>query len=174
METITWKNSDLSGLRFDFETNAKSLGTLKVLSEFSSNASFTTDNDHLQFKNVGFWDRKVIIKKNGQPIGEIKNRIFGQTYIELKNGNKFRLSSNLIGRNLKWLGVNGQSIMEYKMATLNSMRKGFIGVGDSMTKYDKEILLSAGLIAGRFKTYRLLFGIMAIGSLLFLLDKLIW
>lgn len=32
METITWKNSDLSGKRFDFETNTDSLGTLTVLS----------------------------------------------------------------------------------------------------------------------------------------------
>jgi hypothetical protein len=173
METITWKNSDLSGKRFDFETNKESMGTLTVLSELSSNAFFTTDNDRLQFSRVGFWDNKVLIKKNGHFIGEIKNRLLGQTYIQLKSGNKFRLSSNLIGRNLKWLGANGETIVEYKMATLNSMRKGFINVGDSLTKDDKEILLSAGLIAGRFNSYRLTFGIMAIGFLLYATSKII-
>ncbi len=174
METITWKNSDLSGLRFDFETNTESLGTLTILSEFSSNASFTTDSDRLQFHRVGFWDNKVLIKKNGHLIGEIKNRLLGQTYIELNNINRFRLSSNLIGRNLKWLRANGQPIIEYKMATLNSMRKGFIKVGDSLTKDEKEILLSAGLIAGRFNTYRLIFGTMVFAFLLYMVDKLIW
>lgn len=174
METITWKNSDLSGLRFDFENNTESLGTLTMLSELSSNASFTTDNDHLQFKRVGYWDNKVLLKKNGHQIGEIKNRLLGQTYIELKNGKKFRLSSNLVGRNLKWMDINGRPIVEYKMATLNSMRKGFIKVGDSLTKDEKEILLSAGLIAGRFNTYRLTFGLMVIGFLLYVTDKLIW
>jgi hypothetical protein len=174
METITWKNSDLSGLRFDFENNTEPLGTLTMLSELSSNGSFTTDNNHLQFKRVGYLDNKVIIKKNGQLIGEIKNRLLGQTYIELENGNKFRLSSNLVGRNLKWMDINGQPIVEYKMATLNSMRKGFIKVGDSLTKDEKEILLSAGLIAGRFNTYRLTFGLMVIGFMLYLTNKLIW
>jgi hypothetical protein len=173
METITWKNSDLSGKRFDFETNTESLGTLTVLSELSSNALFTTDNDRLQFSRIGFWGNKVLIKKNGQLIGEIKNRLLGQTFIELNNGNKFRLSSNLFGRNLKLLGVKGEPIVEYKMATLSSMRKGFIKVGDSLTKDDKEILLSAGLIAGRFKTYRLTFGIMVFGFLLYATSKII-
>ncbi len=173
METITWKNSDLSGKRFDFETNTKLLGTLTVLSELSSKAHFTTDNDQLQFNRVGFLDNKVLIKKNGQLIAEIKNPLLGQTYIELKNGNKFRLLSNLVGRNLKWRGANGEPIIEYKMATLNSMRKGFIKVGDSLTNDDKEILLSAGLIAGRFNAYRLTFGIMTLGLLLYTASKVI-
>jgi hypothetical protein len=59
------------------------------------------------------------------------------------------------------------------MATLSSMRKGFIKVGDSLTKDDKEILLSAGLIAGRFKTYRLTLGIMVFGFLLYATSKII-
>ena len=173
MEIITWKNSDLSGLRFDFESNTGSLGTLTMLSELSSNAFYTSDNDRLKFKRVGIWDNKILIKRNEQLIGEIKNRLIGQTYIQLKNGNKFRLSSNLIGRNLKWLGASGEPIVEYKMATLNSMRKGFIKVGDSLTKDDKEILLSAGLIAGRFNAYRLTFGIMILGFLLYAVGKII-
>ena len=173
METITWKNSDLSGKRFDFATNTELLGTLTVLSELSSNALFTTDNDRLQYNRIGFWDNKILIKKNGQMIGEIKNRLLGQTYIELKNGNKFRLSSNLFGRNLKLLGVKGEPIVEYKMATLSSMRKGFIKVDDTLTQDDKEILLSAGLIAGRFNTYRLTFGIMILGFLLYATSKII-
>lgn len=173
MEIVTWKNSDLSGLRFDFKNDMESFGTLTILSELSSNAIFATDIDHLQFKRVGYWDNKVVIKKNGHLIGEIKNRLLGQTYIELKNGNRFRLSSNLVGRNLKWMDTHGQPIVEYKMATLNSMRKGFIKVDDSLTNEEKEILLSAGLIAGRFNTYRLTFGIMMVVFLLYVTDKLI-
>lgn len=175
METITWKNSDSSGLRFDFETNAESLGTLTLRSELSSNASFTTDNDRLQFSRVGFWDNKVLIRKNGHLIGEIGNRLLGQTYIELKTGSKFRLSSNLVGRNLKWLDASGQQpIVEYRMATLNSMRKGFIKVGHALTKDEKEILLSAGPIAGRFNAYRLTFGLMMFAFLLSVMGKLFW
>jgi hypothetical protein len=173
METVTWKNSDLSGVRFDFENNDQAFGTLTLLNELSSNANFTTDNDRLQFKRVGSWDNKVLIKRNNKLIGEIKNRLLGQTYLELKMGRIFKLSSNLIGRNLKWLDANGHPIVEYKMATLTSMRKGFIKIDDSLSKEEKEILLSAGLVAGRFNTYRLTFGIMMIGFLFYMMDKLL-
>jgi hypothetical protein len=173
METVTWKNSDLSGVRFDFESNDQAFGTLTLLSELSSNANFTTDNDRLQFKRVGFRDNRVQIKRNNELIAEIKNRLLGQTYLQLKNGRTFRLSSNLVGRNLKWLDTNGQPIVEYKMATMNSMRKGSILINNSLTKEEKKILPSAGLVAGRFNTYRLTFGIMMIVFLIYLIAKLI-
>jgi len=173
MEIVTWKNSDLSGVRFDFENNDQTFGTLTLLNELSSNANFITDNDRLQFIRVGYWGNKVLIKRNNVLIGEIKNRLLGQTYLELKMGRTVKLSSNLIGRNLKWLDANGQPIVEYKMATLTSMRKGFIKIDDSLTKEEKEILLSAGLVAGRFNTYRLAFGIMMIGFLFYMMDKLL-
>lgn len=173
METVTWKNSDLSGVRFDFENNDQTFGTLTLLSELSSNANFTTDNDRLQFQRVGFRDNKVQIKRNNELIGEIKNRIFGRTYLQLKTGRTFKLSSNLVGRNLKWLDTNGQPIVEYKMATMSSMRKGSIIISDSLTKEEKEILPSAGIVAGRFNMYRLTFGIMTIMFLIYLVGKLI-
>lgn len=173
METVTWKNSDLSGVRFDFENSDQTFGTLTLLNELSSNANFITDNDRLQFKRVGSWDNKVQIKRNNELIGEIKNRLLGQTYLKLKKGTTFKLSSNLIGRNLKWLDANGHPIVEYKVATLTSMRKGFIKIDDSLTKEEKEILLSAGLVAGRFNMYRLTFGIMMIGFLFYMMDKLL-
>ena len=173
METVTWKNLDLSGVRFDFENNDQTFGTLTLLNELSSNANFTTDNDRLQFQRVGSWDNKVQIKRNNKLIGEIKNRLLGQTYLELKTGRTCKLSSNIIGRNLKWLDANGKPIVEYKMATLTSMRKGFIKIDDSLTKEEKEILSSAGLVAGRFNTYRLTFGIMMIGFLFYMMDKLL-
>lgn len=173
METITWKNSDFSALRFDFQSNAESLGTLTMFGELSSNACFSTEHNDFEFTRVGYWDSKVLIKQNGHLIGEIKNRLLGQSYIQLNKGNKFRLSSNLFGRNLKWIDMKGQPIIEYKMATLNSMRKGFIKIGDSLTKNEKQILLSAGLIARTFYIYRLFFGIMAISFLFYMIDKFI-
>ncbi len=171
METITWKNSDLSGVRFDFENNNQTFGTLTLMSELSSNANFTTDNYRLQFKRVGFWDNKVLIRKNDELIGEIGNRLVGRTFLKFKTGRTFRLSSNVIGRNLKWLGSKGQPIVEYTMATLNSMRKGFIKVNDNLSKEEREVLLSAGLIAGRFNMYRLTFGLLLLGFILYLTSK---
>ena len=171
METITWKNSDLSGVRFDFENNNQTFGILTLNSEMSSNANFTTDNDRLQFKRVGFWDNKILIRKNDKLIGEIGNRLIGRTFLKFKTGRTFKLSSNIMGRNLKWLSSEGQPIVEYTMATLNSTRKGFIKVNDNLPHDEKEVLLSAGLIAGRFNTYRLTFGLFFLAFLFYMISK---
>jgi hypothetical protein len=155
METITWKNSDLSGRNFDFEAGNTIVGKLTRLSELSSNATYVTDKDEIQFQRVGFLDNKILIKKNGVYIGEIGNRLIGQTSLKLKSGQVFRLASNLVGRNLKWVDSNGLPIVEYSFATLKTMRKGSVKTSDSISIDAKEVLLSSGLIAGWFNAQRL-------------------
>ena len=77
METITWKNSDLKGNTFDFEIGNQLLGTLTLLSPLSSNASFDSEKEQIRFSRVGFWDNKVILKRNNEFVGEIGNRLVG-------------------------------------------------------------------------------------------------
>lgn len=173
METITWKNSNLSGTTFDFEIGNQLLGTLTLLSPLSSNASFDSEKEHIRFKRVGFWDNRVLLKKNNEFVGEIGNRLVGQTFLNLKSGKTYKLSSNLIGRNLKWIDSKGVAVVEYSFATLKSMRKGFITTSDSINTDEKDILISSGLIAGWFNAYRLTIGLMFIGLMFYLIQKLV-
>ena len=173
METITWKNSDFSGNKFDFEVGDIAFGTLTLLWPFSSNASFDSKRDQIRFKRVGIWDNRVILKRNDKFVGEIGNRLLGRTFLKLKNGKTYKLSSNLIGRNLKWLDPNGIAVVEYSFATLKSMRKGFITTSDSIETADKDILISSGLIAGWFNAYRLTTLLMFIGLLFLLAAKIV-
>lgn len=57
------------------------------------------------------------------------------------------------------------------MATLNTMRKGFIKVNGNLPQEEKEVLLSAGLIAGRFNTYRLTVGLFFLAFLFYMISK---
>ena len=173
METITWKNSDLSGRTFELEIGNQLLGTLTRMSELSSNANYVTDKDRIQFQRVGFLQNKVLLKRNGELIGEIGNRLIGQTFLKLKNGNTYWLSSNLIGRNLKWIDASGKPVVEYAFATLTSMRKGSIKTGDAIDKNEKDILISAGLIAGWFNVYRLSIKFLYMAFVFYLIVKLI-
>jgi hypothetical protein len=173
METITWKNSSLSGNTFDFEIGNQLLGTLTLMSPLSSNASFDNEKEQIRFKRIGFWDNKVILKKNDEFAGEIGNRLIGKTFLKLKNGRIFKLSSNIVGRNLKWIDSKGIAVVEYSFATLKSMRKGFITTSDSIDSEEKDILISSGLIAGWFNAYRLTFGLMLMGLILYLIPRLI-
>ncbi len=173
METITWKNSNLSGNTLDFEIGNQSLGTLTLLNPLSSNASFDSEKEQISFKRVDFLDNKVILKKNNEFVGEIGNRLLGRTFLKLKSGKTYKLSSNLVGRNLKWNDSNGIAVVEYSFATLKSMRKGFITTSDSIDTTEKDILINSGLIAGWFNAYRLTFGFLVVGLILYLLPKLI-
>ncbi len=171
MSTITWKNADLSGRRFLFEIENQEIGTLTLLTELSSNANFSTTHGNLQFKRVGFWYNKILLKKNDVLIGEIVNRILGPAFLKLKGGNQYRLSSNLFGRNLKWLNMSGQPIAEYFYATMKSRGKGFIHTPDSLPLEEMEILMSSGFVAGRFNAYRLSIFFLLLCSALFMISK---
>ena len=173
METITWKNSDLKGNKFDFEIGNQSLGTLTLLSPLSSNASFDNKQEQIIFKRVGFWDNKVILKRNNEFVGEIGNGLVGQTFLKLKSGKIYKLSSNLIGRNLKWIDSNGIAVVEYSFATLKTMRKGFITTSDSIDTAEKAILVSSGLIAGWFNAYRLTIGLLFAGLIFSIIARLV-
>ncbi|UXE67199.1 MAG: hypothetical protein KA713_09260 [Chryseotalea sp. WA131a] len=173
METITWKNSDLKGNTFDFEIGNQLLGTLTLLSPLSSNASFDSEKEQIRFSRVGFWDNKVILKRNNEFVGEIGNRLVGQTFLKLKSGKTYKLSSNLIGRNLKWIDSQGVPVVEYSFATLKSMRKGFIVTSNAIDADEKDILISSGLIAGWFNAYRLTIGLLFVALILNLIPRLV-
>jgi len=161
MESITWKNVDTSGRKFELEQGNHSVGTLTLLSSLSSNGTFRTPEDSVKFSHLGFWHNKLQLRRKDEVVGEIRNRLVGQTYLKLKSGKTFWLTSNLIGRNLKWLDSRGVPVVEYSMATLKSMRKGSIQASESLDKGETEILVSGGLVAGKFNVYRL--GIMVLG-----------
>ena len=173
METITWKNTDMSGNKFDIELGNQLLGTLTLLSPLSSNANFDSKNDRIRFQRVGFLDNKVILKRNDLFLGEIGNRLLGRTFLKLKCGKIFRLSSNIIGRNLKWVDQNDVPVVEYSFATLRSMRRGFIKTSDSIDADEKDILISSGLAAGWFNAYRWTFGLLLVGLILNLIARLV-
>lgn len=163
METLIWENSDLSGRRFEFAKDNLSAGSFIILSEISSTARFNSGGDQITYYKNNFWEDTVFIKKNNQLIGTITRQLFGRIYLNLNRERIFQLSTNFFGRNLKWLNQDGKPVVAYQMATLKSMRKGFVYMDDSLSKDEKEVLLSAGLIASRLKTVRLIVSSVIIG-----------
>ena len=167
METLTWENSDLSGRRFVFEKDNLSAGTFTVLSEISSTARFYSGDDQITYYKNNFWEDTVFVKKNNQLIATITRQLFGRIYLNHNREKTFQLSFNFFGRNLKWLNQDGKPVVAYQMATLKSMRKGFVQIDASLSKDEKNVLLSAGLIANRLNTSRLIVSAGIIGWFVF-------
>ncbi|MBX2946189.1 MAG: hypothetical protein KF725_10170 [Cyclobacteriaceae bacterium] len=173
METITWKNADLSGLVWELEANGNVYGKLKFFGGVGFGANFSTGKKQFQFKKIGFWGKKILITKNGSYVGDIISNPLGHTYVKLDSGKTFKVTSNLLGKNLRCIDLKGKSVVHYKVATLTSMRKGQIEIADSLTHDEKEILLSIGLIAAHFKTWIIISYFLLFSTMLLAISKLI-
>lgn len=171
---ITWRNTDTSGRRFNFETSNLLLGELTLFGPFLSNAHYYTSQGGIRFnKNGGGWPNRMVLEKNGQTIGTIIFRLYKSPTLVLKNGKKFFLKSNLIGRNLKWVNSRKEQVVAYTDPTLKSMGRGLITTDENLTQEESEILISTGLVARSYFIHKLSMTAFFVGFTLLSLSKLI-
>ncbi len=171
---ITWRNMDMSGRRFNFETCNQVLGKLTLFGPFQSSAHYFTSHGGIRFnKKGGPWPNRMELEKNGQTIGTIIFRLYKSPMLVLKNGKKFFLKSNLMGRNLKWVNSRKNPVVCYTDPTLKSMGRGLITTDEKLTQEESEILISTGLVARNYFVHKLSMTAFFVGFTLLSLSKLI-
>jgi hypothetical protein len=148
MKTLNWRHTDWNARNFIFSIGQEIIGQLTFNSSWNFNAVYTDKETKLKFSQKSFWDRDVLITKDGKLIGEIKNDFFlGTQTLKLPTGETFILSSNVWGRNVNWKNEKGETIVKYQQATMSSMGKGLISLNDSLTIETEKLLVSSGLFA---------------------------
>jgi len=145
MKTLNWRHTDWSAKNFIFSIGQEIVGKLTFNSSWNFNAVYSDEDTNLKFTQKGFWNRDVQITKDGEAVGEIKFRLFGNQTLKLTTGEQFTLSSNAWGRNVTWKTQEGKTIIEYKQATMSSMGKGVVSFADSLTNETEKLLISSGL-----------------------------
>jgi hypothetical protein len=154
MKTLNWKHTDWSGKNFIFSIGQEIIGQLTFYSSWNFNAVYTDKETNIKFAQKGFWDRDVLITKDGRTIGEIHNGLFGQQTIKLTSGDKFILSTSFWEHEAYWKTENGETIVKYQQATMSSMGKGLISLNDSLTVETEKLLISSGLFARQIRHKR--------------------
>jgi len=86
MRTLNWKHTDWNARNFIFSVGKEIIGQLTFYSSWNFNAVYTDKETKLRFAQNGFWDRNVLITKDGQKIGEIKSGFFIHPTLILTTG----------------------------------------------------------------------------------------
>lgn len=78
MKTLNWRHTDWFAKNFIFTMEQQIIGKLTFNSSWDFNALYTDTETKLKFTQKSFWNRDVLITKDGKPIGEILIGLFGQ------------------------------------------------------------------------------------------------
>jgi hypothetical protein len=145
MKTLNWRHTDWFAKNFIFSIGQEIIGQLTFNSSWNFNAVYTDKETNLKFSQKNFWDRDVLVTKDGKSIGEISFRLFGTQTLKLVTGERFTLSSSFWGQEIYWKNENGKTIVKYRQATMSSMGKGLINLTDSLATDVEKLLISSGL-----------------------------
>ncbi len=146
MKTIHWNNLDWSTRHFIFTLEEKPIGQLDFSSFWNLDAVYSDPETVLHFTHKGFWNRKIIITKGEEIIAEVQRGAFTPLTLHLASGEQFTLHTNVWGRDVQWKNEKGESIIQYKQATLGTMMaKGSVVFKASLPPETAKILMSSGL-----------------------------
>ena len=154
MKTLNWRHTDWFGKNFIFSIGQEIIGQLTFCSSWNFNAVYTDKETNLKFAQKSFWDRDVLITKDGNVVGEIDFGLFGTQTLKLATGERFALSTSFWEQEVYWKNEQGEIIIKYQQATMSSMGKGLISLNDSMTIETEKLLIGSGIFARQLRRKR--------------------
>jgi hypothetical protein len=172
MKTLSWKHTDWFGKTFIFFMGQEMIGQLTFQDFFNFRAAYTNRETNFNFATKSFWDRDVVISKDGKAIGEIQHGLFGEQRLKLTSGEKFVLSTSFWEQEAYWKNERGQTIIRYRQAAMSAMGKGVISLDATLTEETESLLISSGLFARQMRRKRVTFVVLVTIPVLAVLRQL--
>lgn len=147
MKMINWKRTNWTARKFIFSIEQAQVGQLTFNHTWKFDANFTDHQTQLKFTQKSFWDRDVLIKKDGKRVGELQSGLFGEQKLKLATGEIFFISTSFWGQEAYWKTIEGETIITYKQAAMSSLENGLIKLNASLTSDIEKLLISTGLFA---------------------------
>jgi hypothetical protein len=145
MKTLNWRHTGWNARNFLFTIGQEITGQLTFNSFWNFHAVYTDKETNLKFSQKGFWDRGVLITKDGKTLGEIDFGLFGKQTLKLVTGERFNLSTSFWEQETLWKNEKGDIIVKYQQATMSSLGKGLISLNETLTIETEKLLVSGGL-----------------------------
>jgi hypothetical protein len=145
MKTLNWRHTGWNARNFLFTIGQEIIGQLTFNSFWNFHAVYTDNDTNLKFSQKGFWDRGVLITKDGRTLGEIDFGLFGTQTLKLATGERYTLSTSFWEQEIFWKNEKGDTIVKYQQATMSSLGKGLISLNDTLTMETEKLLISGGL-----------------------------
>ncbi len=153
--TLQWKSINFwSGRKFAFWFNNIIVGQLTFNSLWNYSAIYAYQDTFLKFSEAGLWKQKIVIQQEGKVIALIEKEFFGDYILQVRSGERFKLVSNIFGRNMKWIDEKGLSVVKYTQASFTSMGKGTISFDNTLPEEFQTILASSGLFTQKLLAKR--------------------
>lgn len=147
MKTLNWKHTNWTARNFIFTVGQEIIGQLTFTSSWNFNAVYTDKEANLKFAQKNFFDKDVVITKDGDSVGTIEFKLFGEQILKLPSGEKFTLSSSFWGKEVYWKNQDGETVIKYETATMSSMGKGLITLPSILKPETEKLLVASGLLA---------------------------
>ncbi|MDO6389773.1 hypothetical protein Q4E40_06520 [Pontibacter sp. BT731] len=154
MKTLNWRHTGWIAKDFIFAMEQQIIGYLTIDSSWNFKALYTDEETKLSFAQRSFWDRDVLITKDGVAIGEIHSGLFGQKTLALLSGEKFTISTSFWEQEAYWKTEQGNTIIRYRQAIMSGMGKGSIRIEKSLPIEAERLLISSGLFIRQMTRWR--------------------
>ncbi|NDK55015.1 hypothetical protein [Pontibacter fetidus] len=144
MKTLYWKQKSWGSRAYDTFADGLHVGNLAFGSWFSYDAAYTSAKGTFVFKQQGWFDQDVEILYNGEQVAVAHTSVFGNTRIQLSNGENYMLTSKTLSRDVTIKDMAGNTCVMFKQATF-SFGKGILLINSDLPELTSEMLTSAGL-----------------------------
>lgn len=145
MKTLNWKRTDWNARNFIISIGQELIGQLSFNNIWAFSATYTDKHTKLKYTQKSFWDRDVLVTRDGNTIAEIHSGIFKETTLKLVTGERFIISTSLWEQEVYWKTEEGETIIKYQQAPMSSMEKGSISINNSLPTETEKLLTSSGL-----------------------------
>jgi hypothetical protein len=151
MKTLTWQHTDWFEKHFIFKMEQQVIGQLIIDSSWNINAEYTDKETKLIFAQKSFWNRDVLITREGKMIGEIHIGLFGEQTLYVVTGEKFFLSTSLWEQEAYWKTEKGETVIKFQQMFMSSVGKGMINSQNTLTIEMEKLLISSGVFIRQLK-----------------------
>ena len=155
MKTLDWKLTDWTARKFIFSIGQEITGQLTFNGTWNFNAVYTDKETHLKFEQKNFWDRNILVTKDGKKVGEICSELLGSQTLKLLTGEKFVISTSFWEQEVYWKAEKGDTIITYRQATMSSLEKGVISLAETLNIETEKLLVCSGLFARQIRRKRI-------------------
>lgn len=145
MKTFTWQRLNWFATRFLVRMEQHPVGQLLFTSSWNWDAEYTEQDTTLRFVQPSAWSNEVLVTQDGQPVGGIRFRLFGEQTLQLASGEYFVLSTSPWQQEVYWKTPSGETLLTYQQATWSARSTGIISSPNALSAELERLLLSSGI-----------------------------
>ncbi|MBC5775346.1 hypothetical protein H8S95_14800 [Pontibacter sp. KCTC 32443] len=144
MNILNWKQKSWGSRAYETHADGLPMGNLTFGNWFSYDAAYASAKGKLIFISKGWFDQDTEVLFNGEKVAVAHTSLFGNTQIQLSNGDNYNYETKSLSRDVAIKDKTGRALVKFEQPAL-SLGKGTVIVADDLDELTAEMLISTGL-----------------------------